>query len=92
MLNITESNVTQKLWDYFNSHYFDDYNDGPNQYVTDVLSLAQPDGSIPKWASVKLMRDHGSNELEYLRDGNPQHNALHMLEWLGYWLLLHTTI
>ena len=87
MLNITESNVTERLWDYFHNTY--DTDEYTNGYVLDVLSLAKLDGTIPKWASVKLMRDHGSNELDYLRDGNPQHNALHMLEWLGYWLLFN---
>jgi hypothetical protein len=27
-----------------------------------------------------------------LRDGNQKYNALQILEWLGYWLQLHTTI
>lgn len=84
MMNITESNVTQKLWDYFNAHYFDDYNDGPNQYVTDVLSLANSNGIGPKWAANKLFKDHGSNESEYLEEGNQQYNLLQILEYLGY--------
>lgn len=72
----------EKLWDYFHATY--DNDEYSSDYVCDVLSLAQLDGTIPKWASVKLMRDHGSNESEYLLDGNPQHNALFILEWLGY--------
>ena len=90
MMNITESNVTERLWDYFHEHY--DTDEYTNGYVLDVLSLANVFGIVPKWAAIKLFRDHGSNELDYLRDGNQKNNALQILEWLGYWLQLHTTI
>ena len=93
MLNITESNTTERLWDYFHEHY--DTDDYTNQYVLDVLSLANSFGIVPKWAAIKLFRDHGSSELDYIRDGNQKYNALQILEWLGYWLLInsiHTTL
>ena len=92
MMNITESNTTERLWDYFHDHY--DNDEYTNEYVLDVLSLANVFGIVPKWAAIKLFRDHGSNELDYLRDGNQKYNALQILEWLGYWCLLclHTNI
>ena len=91
MLNITESNTTERLWDYFHDHY--DTDDYTNQYVLDVLSLANLFGIVPKWAAIKLFRDHGSSELDYIRDGNQKYNALQILSWLGYWCLLclHTS-
>lgn len=85
MLNISTSSVNRNLWEYFESHYFEDYNDGPNQYVTEVLSLANAEGIGPKWAATKLFKDHGSSESEYLEEGNQQYNLLQILEFLGYW-------
>ena len=82
MLNITESNTTEQLWDYFHNTY--DTDEYTNNYVCDVLSLANLFGIIPKKYAYKLFRDHGANELDYLRDGYQKYNALQILEWLGY--------
>ena len=88
MMNITESNTTEQLWDHFHNLY--DTDDYTNQYVLEVLSLANLFGIVPKWAAIKLFRDHGSSELDYLRDGNQKYNALQILSWLGYWCLKMT--
>ena len=82
MMNITESNVTERLWDYFHDNY--DTDEYTNGYVLDVLSLANSNGIGPKWAANKLFKDHGSNESEYLEEGNQQYNLLQILEYLGY--------
>ena len=81
-MNITESNTTERLWDYFHNTY--DTDEYTNGYVCDVLSLANLFGIIPKQYAYKLFRDHGANELDYLRDGYQKYNALQILEWLGY--------
>lgn len=82
MMNITESNTTERLLDYFHNTY--DTDEYTNGYVCDVLSLANVFGIIPKQYAYKLFRDHGANELDYLRDGYQKYNALQILEWLGY--------
>ncbi len=82
MVNITESNNTERLWDHFHNTY--DTDEYTNGYVCDVLSLANVFGIIPKHYAYKLFRDHGANELDYLRDGYQKYNALQILERLGY--------
>ena len=60
-------------------------------YELTFTDHADREGNVPAWAITQIFDEHGSSYVEFIdslvRGGelNLSHNAVAILEWLGYW-------